>query len=88
MGDDFRGVLCGVGSDSMIHQFLTKADRREMVERALATCPAPDIDNDEAVVKHLLWLELPMTQIDRELAGMIDDARANRRDKFQTREHF
>lgn len=56
---------------------LTAADRREMVARALLTCP--DLSSDDAVVEHLHRLGLTMTLIDRDVADLIDEARAARR---------
>jgi hypothetical protein len=53
---------------------LTREDRREMVWRGLLTCP--DLGDDDGVVNHLHWLGLHITQIDRELGEMIDEARA------------
>ena len=47
-----------------------------MVANALRTCP--DLGCDEAVVRHLHALGLTIGQIDRELAVLIDEARAQR----------
>ena len=55
---------------------LSREARGAMVANALRTCP--DLGCDEAVVRHLHALGLTIGQIDRELAVLIDEARAQR----------
>ena len=55
---------------------LSREARGAMVANALRTCP--DLGCDEAVVRHLHALGLTIGQIDRDLAVLIDEARAQR----------
>ena len=55
---------------------LSREARGAMVANALRTCP--DLACDEAVVRHLHALGLTIGQIHRELAVLIDEARAQR----------
>ena len=58
------------------HIALSREARGAMVANALRTCP--DLGCDEAVVRHLHALGLTIGQIDRELAVLIYEARAQR----------
>lgn len=57
-------------------EHLSLEARGAMVANALRTCP--DLGCDEAVVRHLHALGMTVGQIDRELASLIDEARAQR----------
>ena len=57
-------------------EHLSREARGAMVVNALRTCP--DLGCDEAVVRHLHALGMTVGQIDRELASLIDEARAQR----------
>ena len=56
---------------------LTPEDRAEMLHRALDVCP--DLDDDEAVVNHLLALNISISSVAGILDAAIDEARSARR---------